>query len=70
MRESPLETDSHYKQSTMNGGASSCIEDKKLIVEKPEVSLSMHTSFKSFAAALACQNFPQSGFSRGKGVHE
>ena len=35
-------------------GASSCIEDKKLIVEKPEVSLSMHTWFKSFAAALAC----------------
>ena len=61
------------KHDEGGGGASSCIEDKnqmKLIVEKPEVSLSMHTWFKSFAAALACQNFPQSGFSRGKGVNE
>ena len=49
-------------QGGPQGGESSCIEDKsqmKLIVEKPEVSLSMHTWFKSFAAALACQNFPQ-----------
>ena len=43
------------------GGASSCIEDKTLIVEKPEVSLSMHTWFKSFAAARISRSLDSPG---------
>ena len=36
-------------------------EDKTLIVEKPEVSLSMHTWFKSFAAARISRSLDSPG---------